>query len=575
MIINDKEILVLEYNIYKFAITFPAVSQQTKTDLIKDNLYPSTIHRELLSLKKVIDKNNYFFSIKDDELIDKKEITMKMEMLQHIIDSSSPININKFNFVDLVDSVRFFHNLNLFSVITHIYKLMKQFIDNDKMKKSSNETKSSLYICILELMAVIQAALNKRRCDNLKSFKEVAHIIDIYEECKKTFIIILIDMEKPDLENIIKVIYERYLISEDINEENSNFITYITTKNNFYLLRIIIKKIIICIINNKNLQDKEKLEILKTLAVYNDNGKLIKIKNSSENSLLLVDLCHETLNFYNNHIASTNITQLYLSIANVNDNKNNFSSLLKMIKVNLELINDENKNNNNNKNYTDITSLINIMNAHEEEFNFSFNNDDNNEKEKDLEIKNHQLQKDIEALKKELSEKKEKKKNNDLKSIIVNMISEKVESSSRILSYMKKEEEYSDAINKALLIKQDDERIKADYALVIKLFQKNIKELNSQNKQLNNEIANSINKLEYILKADNVNYNKNNKSLSLVISDISDLYKRLEKNPFELQSKLNKIHNKKSLLKHLCKYNNDKYDSLDFYSDINELICKL
>lgn len=336
--IKNKKQLILLYNDYEYTLFFPKENINSIT--VNDDLSISTdtLYKELLNNEQA-EIENEVIHIQNNKIIDKEEIKIRLEILQRIIDSFS---IDSFSIESkiqsLVESIPFFLSLNLISLVRIILKQLKKYIKEKKLFSACDEVKVKIYLNINYSAAIIQEELSFKKCYNNKAFQYLNSLIIIFNEYISILISILTDISNEELELFINTIKKEYLVVEDINNEDNNNTSFILLNRDFSLFINIVKIVIITIINNKNLSNSAKLEILREIVI--DNNRIIKINtHNNTNEYSLLELSHEMLTFFDKKIYSSILTRAY--ITNIANNKNDFENLIKVIKLLLDL----NKNN--------------------------------------------------------------------------------------------------------------------------------------------------------------------------------------------------------------------------------------
>lgn len=425
---NKNKFVRLSYNRIEFKLTFH--NEDNKYINISDGLSISNdiIYKELTRNRlDELDKKNHYF--KDDIHLDRDKITSQLLLLQRIIDSHSIESLKDDIITKMVDYVPFFLTLNLISLVDLILNLIRNLITENKLFIYSNEDKEKIYIGITHTIALIQKELISIKCSNNDFLQLINSLMKLYNKSINIIFSILISINKTELELFISNIKKEYLKIDDANDKENNFASFISNDMDYYLLINLLKIIIITLINNREISFNDKLDILKDL-VINDN-KVIRINTcNNSNQFSFLDISHEMFTFFDKSIYSSVLTQAYNSVIIMN--KNNFNNHIKIVRVILDL------SENDNTLCLDQIALTDKLNTFDKLFDFNMApNNSNSELELEffkfankikelkkenvlLEDKNKQQQVKIEELLKEKEELTEKNQKLTMRTIEMN-----------------------------------------------------------------------------------------------------------------------------------------------------------
>lgn len=605
--IKDKEykeiLLVLSYNKENTILIFPLdIDIKSYTSLssnssstpsspvdikVKENI--KIIYKELLSINgyKTIKEN--FISVKDPELTDKKEIISNLNMLKKIIDSFSLENydniINELDVVILLSSFKFFFNLNLISFIKISLEILINKITNDKFFLMESSSKASIYISLIDSIAVIQKELLQIKCSSNQILKKINSLMSIYDECIKILILILIAIEKVELELFVDTIKNRYFIDiKEINiddieiPDDKNYETYGVTSIAFKLLINIMKILFITLINNEIISINDKPDIIKNIVISQKNNKKIRLKCLSDNNILcvLINLSQEIFKIYDSLIQSNVLARAYNQ---VNIEKDDYDVVLKIVKLYIEIQKDYNVIESlsasslidkiNNINIIDFNSHSNINRDYDYNNNnniASVHNSDDKISSVSAEINDQSV---IQGFKQEIEayQISIKDKNNHIKELI---------------------EENSELNNKVKEIRESSDKVISDFEI-------KIESLTKRNDNYENTLGQLLSKIKSILKNDDIDIDD---EIFALLDKLQDIY---VSNKSELE-RIKKNQNflfpyKKLLLFKLISFNcksidtadsidikgkfnidygndNDKYEAFSD-DELDKLICKL
>lgn len=300
--------LIILYNDYGLKLSFPT-KEDIKSISITDDLNSSTdtLYNELLANQHA-EIDNDIINIQDREQVVKETIISLLSSLQNIIDSYSMDSLCKeFSLAYLFESVPSFLKLNLVSLIKVVFKLLKKHINEDKLFVDSNEDKAKIYLGLAQTISIVQQEVSTKKCYNEQIIQSVINLTGVFDECIDILFSILIAIDRKELEFFISNIRKEYFAAVNLDNEDKQYTSFILGNRKFYLIINIVKILILTIINNNNLSNNDKLEILKDLIT--ENNSTIKIKTFENKELSLLEITHEMFSYFHNNINSNMFTK--------------------------------------------------------------------------------------------------------------------------------------------------------------------------------------------------------------------------------------------------------------------------
>lgn len=436
-----KKFLIMKYNEDSMVLEFP--TQNLNYIRISDccEISTNSIYEELLNNQKA-EIENEAIKVKDKVLTDSDKIKSKLKLLQEILNLFSQEFFSKLDLLPLLDYIEFFFNLNLISLVSLILKQLKEYLVKDKLIQASNENKSIIYLSITHTIGIIQNEVVSKRCYDNESLLIINKLMGIFNDSINILFSILIVIKRKELELFIRNIKTKYLYPNNINI-GINDILYKIIYNNYFLVINIIKILIISLINNKEISNKDKIDVLRDL--ISENKRTIKICTHDNNdNCSFIKLSHEMFSFFDLKIYSSFLTKTYNQILLLE--KDCFEKFFKILEYVVDL---NSKETNEDGLFLDLNSLVSKLLPHKKLFNFycEFNDNNKNEyinKQKDLEELN-KLNNNIAKLEKEAIE--YKKLIDDLKIKSILQVDKEESFKNKIAQLEKDKEQLNNKVN--------------------------------------------------------------------------------------------------------------------------------
>lgn len=319
--INEYNKVELKYDLFDLEFLFP---KKDIKEINIDNLIISTntLYQELQDSHHTSIEDNIFNQRKVNLDTYRKRIEEKCNILQEIIFSFSLKSLtNDYHIVKLIDSVPFYINLNLFSLVKIIIQLAIKLVNENKISIWTNEGKIKFYMSLFLTLAIIYNKLVLNMIKNLKYF-EILSIL--FNQCQY---ILLTELSVINIEDLMLVIsYFKYVFFQT---DKKTYYHPKIEKEDVFLFTITVNIILVSIISNRGFSNIIKLQILRRF-LFNDLDPVKYYFDNYNTEYFLYEQLHKTFYFYEIEICSNRLSRDYIKEVN---NTGGASSKLNIFKT--------------------------------------------------------------------------------------------------------------------------------------------------------------------------------------------------------------------------------------------------